>query len=111
MSMKALPPITNLQYLVLDALHQEERAGRDLRELLASFGIKNSAPAFYQMMARLESAGLAEGWYDQKLVGGQNVKEQRYRLTRAGARAAASTRQFYLARAGVLSPARRGAHG
>ncbi len=111
MSNKALPPITHLQFLVLDALVEAEQAGRDLRALLAGFGVKNSAPAFYQMMARLEASGLVEGWYDQKLVDGQNVKERRYRLTRTGERAIDATRAFYVARANGLKPARRGSHG
>jgi hypothetical protein len=92
---KRLPDITHLQFLVLEALAEDERAGRHLRALLVTYGIKNTGPAFYQMMARLEDAGLAEGWYDQKLVSGQNVKERRYRLTPTGARAVAGTRSFY----------------
>lgn len=92
---KRLPAITHLQFLVLEALAAGERAGRDLRALLADFGVRNSAPAFYQMMSRLEEAGWVEGWYDQKLIEGQNVKERRYRLTRPGTRALAETRAFY----------------
>jgi DNA-binding PadR family transcriptional regulator len=99
----ALPPITHLQFLVLEALTEEEQAGRDLRALLATHAVKSSAPAFYQMMGRLEDTELVEGWYDQKLLGGQNVKERRYRLTRRGASALADTRAFYMTR---LAPAR-----
>lgn len=111
MSNKSLPPITHLQFLVLDALSANESAGRDLRALLATFGVRNSAPAFYQMMARLETSALVEGRYDQKLVDGQNVKERWYRLTRTGERAVDATRAFYTARAATLRPARRGANG
>jgi DNA-binding PadR family transcriptional regulator len=95
---KSLPTITHLQFLILEALSDAELAGRDLRDLLAGFGVRNSAPAFYQMMARLETADLVEGWYDQKLVGGQNVKERRYRLTPDGVRSLDATRNFYVAR-------------
>jgi len=108
--MSKLPEITHLQFLVLEALVEKEHAGRELRALLASFGLKNSAPAFYQMMGRLEESGFVEGWYDQKLVAGQNIKERRYRVTRAGMRAIADTQAFYLNR---LTPARlvkRGSH-
>jgi DNA-binding PadR family transcriptional regulator len=98
-----LPGITHLQFLVLEALTGGEQAGRDLRALLSAHAVKSSAPAFYQMMGRLEDADLVEGWYDQKLVGGQNVKERRYRVTRRGERALADTRAFYVAR---LVPAR-----
>ncbi len=110
MSNKSLPPITHLQFLVLDALLTDEQAGRDLRDLLAGFGVKNSAPAFYQMMARLEASALVEGWYDQKLVDGQNVKERRYKLTRQGERALETTRAFYVSRSATLRTARRGSH-
>ena len=93
--MSTLPPVTHLQYLVLDALDGRERAGRDLRALLAAHAVKNSAPAFYQMMGRLEDAGLVEGRYDQRVVAGQHLKERSYRITRAGMRAVADTRAFY----------------
>jgi len=92
---KRLPAITHLQFLVLEALTAHEHAGRDLRAMLTSYGVRNTAPAFYQMMSRLEEAGWVEGWYDQRLVGGQNVKERRYRITKAGTRALAETRTFY----------------
>jgi len=51
-----LPEITHLQFVVLAALIDNERRGRELRTLLKSYGLKNSAPAFYQMMGRLETA-------------------------------------------------------
>jgi DNA-binding PadR family transcriptional regulator len=107
---KKLPDITHLQFLVLEALVEQEHAGRELRALLASFGLKNSAPAFYQMMGRLEESGLVEGWYDQKLVAGQNIKERRYRVTRAGTRAIGETRAFYLDRLAPARLAKRGSH-
>jgi len=107
---KTLPPITHLQFLVLDALAGTEQAGRDLRDLLATYGIRRSAPAFYQMMARLESSDLVEGWYDQKVVSGQNLKERRYRITRTGTRALTSTRSFYVARAGSGRAVVKGSH-
>jgi hypothetical protein len=107
---KALPQITHLQFVVLEALLEDERAGRDLRELLAAYGVRNSAPAFYQMMARLEASGLVGGWYDQKLVGGQNVKERRYRIAKAGERCVEATRNFYVARLAAAKAARKASH-
>lgn len=93
-----LPEITHLQFLVLEGLADTEQPGRELRALLAAHGVRSSAPAFYQMMSRLEEAGLADGWYEQKVVEGQLLKERRYRVTKAGARALADTRAFYLAK-------------
>jgi len=107
---KKLPAITHLQFLVLEALARAEQAGRDVRALLASYGLKHSAPAFYQMMGRLEEAGLVEGWYDQRLVAGQSIKERRYRLTRSGTRAVAETRAFYEERLGATRLVRKNAH-
>ena len=107
---KTLPPITHLQFLVLEALAETEQAGRDLRDLLAGYGVRNSAPAFYQMMARLEASALVEGWYDQKLVSGQNVKERRYRLTKAGERSVEATRNFYVARLASARLLRKRSH-
>ena len=104
----SLPDITHLQFLVLEALTGGEQAGRDLRERLAAYKVRNTAPAFYQMMARLEDAALVEGWYDVKLIAGQSIKERRYRLTRRGTRALSDTRAFYLDR--VTPAIKRASH-
>jgi DNA-binding PadR family transcriptional regulator len=108
--MLKLPEITHLQFLVLDALAGDEHAGRALRERLAAYGVRNSGPAFYQMMSRLEEAGLVEGWYEQAVVEGQHLKERRYRLTRDGKRALDETRNFYLHRATLARAGRKGSH-
>lgn len=103
----SLPEVTHLQFVILSALSDADQSGRDLRELLATHGVRNSAPAFYQMMSRLESSGLVEGWYEQMLVDGQNIKERRYALRKPGERALADTRNFYQAK---IAPRRRKAH-
>ena len=108
MSLQKLPEITHLQFLVLEGLEAGEQPGRVLRELLAGYGVRNSAPAFYQMMARLEQAGLVEGRYDHKALNGQRVKERCYEITRAGQRAFEATRAFYLDRNAASRVARRG---
>ena len=102
-----LPDITHLQFLVLEALTGSEQPGRVVRELLAGYGVRNSAPAFYQMMARLEQAGLVIGRYDHKDLNGLRVKERCYAITRAGQRAFEATRAFYLDRS-AAPLARRG---
>ena len=102
---RQLPSVTHLQFLVLEALDGVEQAGRDLRALLVRHQVRTSGPAFYQMMARLEAASLVEGRYDQKVVGGQLLKERRYRLLPAGRRALVEIRNFYLER--FAAPARR----
>jgi DNA-binding PadR family transcriptional regulator len=94
-----LPDITHLQFLLLTALLEGERSGRELRECLAKEGQRKSAPAFYQVMARLEDARFVEGWYEQKLIDGQAFKERRYKLTGPGLRAWEEVRDFYLRQA------------
>jgi DNA-binding PadR family transcriptional regulator len=96
MSPDALPAITHLQFLVLGMLLAEPRSGRDIRRALVGHGVNRTAPAFYQMMARLEDASFVEGWYDQKVIEGQLIKERHYRVRPAGRRAWNATRDFYL---------------
>jgi DNA-binding PadR family transcriptional regulator len=92
---KSLPALTALHYLVLGVLRAGEQPGRVVRETLRSYGVRRSAPAFYQLMARLEASRLVDGWYEQVQVGDQNVTERRYRLTAEGAKAWTRARAFY----------------
>jgi DNA-binding PadR family transcriptional regulator len=95
-----VPDVTHLQYLILCELLDGEHAGRDLRALLEGHGVLKSAPAFYQLMARLEDSGLVRGRYEQKVIDGQRVKERRYKITAKGATSAHAVEQFYLERLG-----------
>ncbi|HEX6976343.1 MAG TPA: helix-turn-helix transcriptional regulator [Vicinamibacterales bacterium] len=106
MSRRRIPEITHLQFLVLGLLRQAPRLGRELRDELGRNGMRRSGPAFYQMMARLEDAGLVAGEYDQKVVEGQIIKERRYEVTAAGAAAWTLTRDFYLHQIAALGGAR-----
>jgi DNA-binding PadR family transcriptional regulator len=90
-----LPAITPLQFLVLGLVRSGEQPGRFIRHVLADQGARRSAPAFYQLMARLERDGLVEGRYHPIAVGDQAVNERRYRITPAGASAWTRTRTFY----------------
>jgi len=84
-----LPDLTHLQFLVLAVLHG------GVRDALAAYGVRRSAAAFYQMMARLERDGLVDGYYGQVVVGDQSVTERRYRITTAGTKVWSETRAFY----------------
>lgn len=95
MSKPTLPALTHLQYLVLGVLRVDEQPGRVLRMALADYGVRRSAPAFYQLMSRLEKARLVEGWYDQLTVGDQAVTERRYRITPEGVRLWRKAQGFY----------------
>ena len=92
---KSLPALTHLHYLVLGVLRSGEQPGRVLRQALASYGVRRTAPAFYQLMARLEASKLVEGWYEQVVVGDQSVTERRYRITPEGNKAWGRAREFY----------------
>lgn len=94
--MGRLPEITHLQFLILGVLMSDEMLGQDLRDALASQGVKKDGPAFYQLMARLEDAGFVKGWYDQQVIHGQIFKQRKYKLTGQGAKTWNSTRDFYL---------------
>jgi DNA-binding PadR family transcriptional regulator len=95
MRSKSLPRLTHLQFLVLGLLRGSEAPGRLVREALARHGVSRTAPAFYQLMARLERDGLVEGWYEQVTTGGQAVTERRYRLRPTGAQLWNDARDFY----------------
>ena len=90
-----LPPLTSLQYLVLGVLRGSEQPGRAVRDAMTRHGVRSSAPAFYQMMARLEKDRLVDGRYEQITVGDQAVTERRYRITADGKKRWSEARAFY----------------
>jgi len=92
---RPLPPLTHLQFLILGALLAGEQSGKALRRELAQHGVRRTAAAFYQMMARLEDANWVAGSYTQQIVDRQIIKERTYRLTATGERAWTRTRDFY----------------
>lgn len=90
-----LPRITHLQFSVLASLRGGEQAGKAVRAQLAELGLRRSGPAFYQLMSRLEDAGLVAGRYEQQVIDGQIIKERVYTITEKGERAWQTTRDFY----------------
>jgi hypothetical protein len=52
-----LPSLTPLQFLVIGSLLAGEQRGSAVRRELAKHRVRRTAPAFYQMMARIEDAG------------------------------------------------------
>jgi DNA-binding PadR family transcriptional regulator len=90
-----IPRLTHQQFLVLGLLKEREQPGRVLRQAIAAHGVKRSAPAFYQLMARLERDRLVDGWYEQITTGDQAVTERRYRIRPPGAKLWAEARDFY----------------
>jgi DNA-binding PadR family transcriptional regulator len=95
MSKPGLPTLTHLQFLVLGVLRAEDLPGRAVRQVLAQYGIRRTAPAFYQLMARLEKERLVQGRYEPVTVGDQTVTERWYSATAAGVRRWQAAQAFY----------------
>ncbi len=103
--MSILPPVTHLQFLILEALGERggegDVAGAEVRGTLGDHGVSRTLPAFYELMGRLEKAGLVVGHYAPKSVNGQKVRERRYALTQEGSDAHEATCSFYRSRTGA----------
>jgi DNA-binding PadR family transcriptional regulator len=92
-----LPDLTSLQFLVLHVLMGGQRAGRQIRDVLAEHGVSKTGPAFYQLMDRMEKAKFVTGSYETKVIDGQTIKERHYEATNQGVRAYNETHAFYVA--------------
>ena len=95
----SLPELTHLQFLILEVVADGQVSGRNLREKLAERGVTKTGPAFYQLMSRMEDADYVKGWYEEKIIDGQRIKERFYEVKGAGLRAVEATRDFYAAQA------------
>jgi hypothetical protein len=93
--MNEIPKLTDVQVLFLEVIAAEKVSGRQLREQLAKRGWRRSAPVFYQFAARLEGEKLIKGWYEQRIIAEQPVRERFYELTAHGKRALVETLHFY----------------
>ena len=94
--MTQIPRLSHLQFLVVGIVRGGSLPGRAVRSRLAAFGVRKSGPGFYQLMARLEDAGLVNGRYEQEIVEGQIIRERHYTLTAAGSKAWDRSRDFYV---------------
>ncbi len=94
--MTPIPRLSHLQFLVVGIVRGGTLPGRVIRKRLAEFGIRKSGPGFYQLMARLEDAGLVEGRYHQEIVEAQIIRERHYVLTAKGSSAWDGSRDFYI---------------
>jgi DNA-binding PadR family transcriptional regulator len=93
----SLPTVTHLQFLVIVEILAGATRGRDLRERLKKAGVRQSGPAFYQMMASLEDNGFVSGWYEQQVIDSQILRERHYKVLAAGRKAAEASHDFYRA--------------
>ena len=90
-----IPDLTHLQFLVISQLLSGGMTGRELRLHLKHHGVNKSGPAFYQLMARMEDAGLVTGQYKQEIIDSQIIRQRHYRLDATGRRAWNRSRDFY----------------
>ena len=88
-------PLPHLQFAVLSILAETELLGREVREQLASLGLKKAGPTFYRLMSRLEESGLVRGRYEQEVIDGQIVRERCYSSTAKGKRERDRTANFH----------------
>src|SRR5689334_8534966 len=96
-----IPKCTHNQFAVLDLLLERETLwGRDLRAALKAQGYGRTNASFYELMDRLEKAGLVEGWYEERDVLSQLTKERKYQLTGSGRRSREEVALYYAARIG-----------
>lgn len=96
-----LPPLTHLQFSIIDALGPNEFSGADLRQIIAKeHGIAKSLAAFYTLMKRLEDSKFLQGRYELTEIEGYRAKERFYKTTGKGMRALRETMDWY-ANAGV----------
>ncbi len=95
--MSGIPRLSHLQFLVVGLLRGRSLPGREIRDHLKVRGVSKSGPAFYQLMSRLEDAGLVQGSYHQEIIDGQIIRERHYRITADGRRVWEGSRDFYLA--------------
>ena len=94
--------LTDLQYSVLRCLLKAEASrrqlsGHELREELARVegGSKRTRAAFYQLMERLESEGLATSEKFTEEIGDQMTRGKYYRITGAGQQAVNKKSDYY----------------
>jgi DNA-binding PadR family transcriptional regulator len=90
-----LPKITHLQAFVIQLIASGDHSGRFIRSRLEEIGEQKSEAAFYQLMARMEQAGLVAGNYLVSVINGQTIKERRYHATIQGMTEFLAAEQFY----------------
>lgn len=95
---EGLPQLTHLQFLVLSLIGPRQALGGQVRSRMAHDGVRLTAPAFYQLMARLEDAGLVTGQYVRADGANRALRFRAYRVTGAGVTAVNQSREFYYSR-------------
>jgi len=105
-----LPPLTHLQFAIIECLGARERSGQEIRDKLAKdYKIRKSLAAFYTLMKRLEDGGLVEGRYEVVNIEGYAAKKRHYKVLGKGRRAWDATLVWYSTREWHTAPVVGGA--
>ncbi|MEK6676054.1 MAG: hypothetical protein AABZ47_10430 [Planctomycetota bacterium] len=92
-----MPPLTHLQFAVIDTIGASEKSGAEIRDLLKRrHKISKTLSGFYMFMKRLEDADLITGRYEIIEVAGYKAKERHYKVTGHGFKSWEKTRDFYI---------------
>ena len=95
----AVPQITHLQFLVIDAIASLQQASAsEIRKQLSEYGLDQKGPKFYQLMGRLEKAGFIESWSQPFDAAGSEVTRTFYKNRPDGKKQKQLVCEFYAAR-------------
>jgi DNA-binding PadR family transcriptional regulator len=90
-----LPEMTSLQFLVLHLMFGGERSGTQLRDDLASLGVRRSHASVSRLVQRMIADGYLTIEQRERTEGCQVIRERYYSVTDVGVAHWHATRQFY----------------
>jgi DNA-binding PadR family transcriptional regulator len=90
-----LPEMTSLHFLVLHLLFGGERSGTQLREDLASLGVRRSHASVSRVAQRMIADGFLAIEQRERTEGSQVIRERYFSVTDVGVAHWHATRQFY----------------
>lgn len=92
-----LPPLTHLQFYILTILLDSKQSGREVRARLKNdHHVKQSLASFYQLMSRMEEAGMIEGEYKITSIERQGIRTRYYKALGHGIQCRDRTLDFYV---------------
>ena len=71
-----IPRASHTQFLVLNALLDGEKWGREVRAALRAENYASTHASFYEMIDRMEQSGVIESWFEERDVEGQKFNEK-----------------------------------
>ena len=96
MGRMTFPPLTHLQSLVIKLILSGRYDAPQIRDGLKAFGASKSCGAFYELMGRMEEAGLIAGSQCRSVRTGELVQRWDYAVTERGRELLRQTARFYM---------------